>query len=124
MLSSVAASSHYLPHTLACTRQQTVIVVPGGITTEVCASKPLLLRSQSLPNRCRILLPPLLSSLCPQFPSRTAQDWCTVVLSSLLSVLSNHYLPHTSWTSNGGLLLPNGLQLFIDRKGVGWNAPT
>jgi hypothetical protein len=59
-----------------------------------------------------------------QFPSRTAQDWCTVVLSSLLSVLSNHYIPHTSWTSDGGLLLPNGLQLFIDRKGVGWNAPT
>jgi hypothetical protein len=87
----------------------------------------LLPPQQNYPATCRCNLPLSLFAVplpVLQFPSRTAQDWCTVVLSSLLSVLSSHYLPHTSWTSNGGLLLPNGLQLFIDRKGVGWNAPT
>jgi Gpi18-like mannosyltransferase len=58
-----------------------------------------------------------------QLPSRIAHNWASMVLSSLLSVLTAWYFPHQTWASTGGLLLPNGLQLFIDRKGVGWTPP-
>ena len=71
-------------------------------------------------------LPPLLLPPPPnnhQIPSRAAHNWSSMVLSSLLSVLTSFYFPHQAWSSSGGLLLPNGLQLFIDRKGVGWTPP-
>lgn len=58
-----------------------------------------------------------------QLPSRVAHNWSSMLLSSLLSVLTAWYFPHQGWASSGGLLLPNGLQLFIDRKGVGWSPP-
>jgi hypothetical protein len=61
--------------------------------------------------------------LSPQLPSRVAHNWASMVLSSLLGVLSCWYVPDRAWPQQGGLLLPNGLQLWVDRQGVGWNAP-
>jgi hypothetical protein len=58
-----------------------------------------------------------------QLPSRIAHNWASMVLSSLLTVLTAWYFPNQAWARTGGLLLPNGLQLFIDRKGVGWTPP-
>jgi hypothetical protein len=58
-----------------------------------------------------------------QLPSRVAHNWVSTVLSSLLSVLTAWYIPQQGWASSSGLALPNGLQLFIDRKGVGWTGP-
>jgi hypothetical protein len=46
-----------------------------------------------------------------------------MVLSSMLGVLSCWYVPGRAWPQQGGLLLPNGLQLWVDRQGVGWSAP-
>jgi hypothetical protein len=46
-----------------------------------------------------------------------------MVLSSMLNVLSSWYVTDRSWPQQGGLLLPNGLQLWVDRQGVGWRPP-
>lgn len=58
-----------------------------------------------------------------QLPSRVAHNWASMLLSSLMSVLTAWYFPNQQWASSGGLALPNGLLLFIDRKGVGWTPP-
>lgn len=58
-----------------------------------------------------------------QLPSRVAHNWASMVLSAMLGVLSCCYIADQSWAQQGGLLLPNGLQLWIDRQGVGWTAP-
>jgi hypothetical protein len=46
-----------------------------------------------------------------------------MVLSSMFGVLTAWHLPNKGWASSGGLLLPNGLQLWVDRQGVGWGPP-
>ncbi|WIA33391.1 hypothetical protein OEZ86_006527 [Tetradesmus obliquus] len=58
-----------------------------------------------------------------KLPSRVAHNWASMVLSSLLGVLSGWFVPDRAWPQTGGMLLPNGLQLWVDRQGVGWSAP-
>ncbi|KAF6261252.1 hypothetical protein COO60DRAFT_1625449, partial [Scenedesmus sp. NREL 46B-D3] len=58
-----------------------------------------------------------------RLPSRVAHNWASMVLSSLLGVLSCWCVPDRAWPQQGGLLLPNGLQLWVDRQGVGWSPP-
>jgi hypothetical protein len=74
----------------------------------------------SLSFTCSVLLRHLLPL---QLPSRVAHNWASMVLSSMLGVLSCWYVPDRAWPQQGGMLLPNGLQLWVDRQGVGWSAP-
>ncbi|KAF8058035.1 proteasome activator subunit 4 [Scenedesmus sp. PABB004] len=59
-----------------------------------------------------------------KLPSRVAHNWASMVLSSTLGVLSSWHVADPAWAQGGGLLLPSGLQLWIDRQGVGWSPPT
>lgn len=60
-----------------------------------------------------------------QLPSRVAHNWSSMVISAMFGVLSGWYIdtPDQTWAQQGGLLLPGGLQLWVDRQGVGWKTP-
>lgn len=46
-----------------------------------------------------------------------------MVLSSMLGSLTGWRIPEAQWAQCGGRLLPDGLQLWIDRQGSGWCKP-
>jgi hypothetical protein len=79
------------------------------------------------PSRLRQFVPELeaVVDATLQLPSISTQAWGSFVLTAMLAQLTEWGVPEfKSWCSDGALLPPpSGLQLWIDRRGVGWRPP-